>query len=725
MEKTMTVSKNTKELLDALNKGISLPSSYYTDATIAEREIELIFRRSWQYVGSVFELRNVGDFVTAYVGNIPVVAVRNQAGIQAFVNVCRHRRHEVMKGCGHAAIMQCRYHAWTYDLDGCLKAAPRADREADFNTGDYPLISVRTEALGPFVFVNFDDNDQSVHSYFGEVLNIIAGSGIDINTLEVFERSSWESNSNWKTMLENYLECYHCPVAHPGFSAAIDVDPDSYKLTSYEWFFSQVGKAREEDSKAKARVQTYDTRGEIKESQYHVLWPNFTININPGFPNLSVDVWNPHGPDRAQGFSTQFFAPGVDKKWAEELVQFNSQVGREDDDLTDSVQRGLAAGIPEHGRFLANSESLIIEFQKRVVKALSEERSVSKALSIVFIALVLQMVSHGLPARAANQILYAHSSVANQVLIAQGGALGFSHDDLPKRLSSKPKFKELADQMLADWTAKNYSQAVQTGKSLVQSAKPKREEINQLTTVGDAQLAAGDSNKAAVLQLIAYQAVMAAGKATTDDAITRLHRIVSILISGKTTDADRIFAADLSGQALQTRRLAGGILDSDAPLLLTHARLEFSLKRWESCIREYEFWIGIFESKGKNPPADELPDALGELGIAYTSLKNISKAETYFLRACDACTKLNGTTVTPLNQYDVEDFLIFNLLAQNKIDQAKDRAQIHLKFKESTLGFNNPKLAEELNRYADLFEQVGETSFSFSLRTRASRVTPR
>ncbi|MBX9693431.1 MAG: Rieske (2Fe-2S) protein, partial [Cyanobacteria bacterium] len=124
--------KPFEALMQDLDRGISLPSSWYTDEKIAEREINRIFRRSWQYIGSVQRLRNMGDYVTAYIGEVPVVALRNQNGIEAFVNVCRHRRHEVMKDCGNAKMMQCRYHAWTYDLDGCLKAAPRSDREPDF-----------------------------------------------------------------------------------------------------------------------------------------------------------------------------------------------------------------------------------------------------------------------------------------------------------------------------------------------------------------------------------------------------------------------------------------------------------------------------------------------------------------------------------------------------------------------------------------------------------------
>jgi hypothetical protein len=108
----------------------------------------------------------------------------------------------------------------------------------------------------------------------------------------------------------------------------------------------------------------------VHQAQYHLLWPNFTININPGFPNLSIDVWLPDGANDAQGFSEQFFGPGVSEEFARELIEFNARVGEEDDELTSSVQRSLIGGQPDRGRFLASSEHLIVHFQKLVVKML-------------------------------------------------------------------------------------------------------------------------------------------------------------------------------------------------------------------------------------------------------------------------------------------------------------------------------------------------------------------
>lgn len=358
-------------LLASLDRGESLPAAWYTDPAITEVEIEKIFRKNWSYIGPLQELSNRGDYITGYVGEVPVVVVRSESGLRGFINVCRHRRHEVMKGRGNAKAMQCGYHAWTYDLAGCLKGAPRSVSEPNFQLEDYPLLPLRVETLGPFVFANLDAQAMPLASYFGHLLGIIEGSRIQLESLELYSREEWSAEANWKTMLENYLECYHCAIAHPGFSAAIDVKQKNYKLTQHGWFFSQVGQARQSAVEGNAPVRTYDVRGEVARAQYHLLWPNITININPGFPNLSLDVWVPDGPNRTKGFSEQYFAPGVSEEFARDLIAFNQQVGREDDALTNSVQRGLIGGIPERGRFLINSEYLCIHFLKLVVEAMA------------------------------------------------------------------------------------------------------------------------------------------------------------------------------------------------------------------------------------------------------------------------------------------------------------------------------------------------------------------
>jgi hypothetical protein len=110
---------------------------------------------------------------------------------------------------------------------------------------------------------------------------------------------------------------------------------------------ARSGQVRPAALEGKSRIKLYDVAGTVTQSQYHFLWPNVTININPGFPNLPIDVWTPDGPNATKGLSEQFFGPGVSDDFAKSLVAFNKQVAAEDDALTDSVQRGLLGGLPD------------------------------------------------------------------------------------------------------------------------------------------------------------------------------------------------------------------------------------------------------------------------------------------------------------------------------------------------------------------------------------------
>src|SRR5262249_26970411 len=159
--------------------------------------------------------------------------VRDRGALRAFVNVCRHRRHEVMSGAGNRRTLQCPYHAWTYGLDGSLRAAPRSDREEGFNRADFPLLPVAVDTWGPSVFVDVGGEAGPLASVLGELPSIIAHGGLGLDGLVFHGREEWRAGANWKVMIENFLECYHCPVQHPGFSTVVDVDEESYGLRAY------------------------------------------------------------------------------------------------------------------------------------------------------------------------------------------------------------------------------------------------------------------------------------------------------------------------------------------------------------------------------------------------------------------------------------------------------------------------------------------------------------
>src|SRR5262249_24858254 len=152
------------------------------------------------YIGPTAQVATVGDYMTGHAGRVPVVVVRNEQGLGGFVNVCRHRRHQVMKGSGNATFMQCPYHPWHYDLAGTLRRVPRVAAEPDLDMEALGLLSARVETLGPFVFVNLDRQAPSLAECYGPVLELMAGAGLQLDRLEVHSREDWRFEANWKTM---------------------------------------------------------------------------------------------------------------------------------------------------------------------------------------------------------------------------------------------------------------------------------------------------------------------------------------------------------------------------------------------------------------------------------------------------------------------------------------------------------------------------------------------
>jgi phenylpropionate dioxygenase-like ring-hydroxylating dioxygenase large terminal subunit len=323
------------------------PWAWYSDREVFEREQERIFARAWQYVGHAGQVANTGDFFTARVGRVPVVVTRAEdEALHALLNVCRHRGSIVADGSGNRRTLQCPYHAWTYALDGTLRAAPRAGAEVE----GCRLEPLRLETWGPFLFVNPDADAEPLLETLGPI-----PEQLDLDGLVFHHRAEWSVPANWKIVCENFLECYHCAVAHPSFSALVDVSPDAYKLEVGRLHSTQVGPARDGQTR----------------SQFHFVWPGTGINVFPGEPNLSIGPMVPAAPDRTDRFLDYFFGADVGEQWIAELLELDDTVGREDTALVGRVQAGVSAGLLERGMLLDDAEVLVAHFQQLVRDAIS------------------------------------------------------------------------------------------------------------------------------------------------------------------------------------------------------------------------------------------------------------------------------------------------------------------------------------------------------------------
>jgi len=342
----------------------TLPFDWYADPAVLRHELARIFRRRWQYVGHVGTVPEPGTLAACRAGDVPVLLVRDREGaLRAFLNVCRHRGSQLVEGQARRATIQCPYHAWTYELDGRLRSAPRSEREPAFERERMGLAPLAVGRWGPFVFVNPDPQAAPLEETLGELPDLVASAGIDVDALSFRARSVSSYAANWKICCENFLECYHCQVAHPGLSKVLDVSEDTYRLEEGRWFSSQYGPVKER------WTGDFDPTGEIERGQFHFLFPNLTVNIFPGRPNLSIGAVLPEGPERTSRFLDYFFSPDVEEEWVREMLAWDEQVGAEDTVLVERVQRGVRSGVLDRGVLLA-SERLIGHFDRLVLEAL-------------------------------------------------------------------------------------------------------------------------------------------------------------------------------------------------------------------------------------------------------------------------------------------------------------------------------------------------------------------
>jgi choline monooxygenase len=330
----------------------TLPSRWYVEPGLLERELDRVFDRAWQYAGPAELVAKPGTFLTTRAGRVPIVVTRDEEGeLNGFVNVCRHRGAVVARESnGSRRSLQCHYHAWTYGLDGRLRAAPGT---AGLDLDDVALPPVAVGLWGPFVFVNPDPDAAPLGAFLGELPDVVGGSGLPLDTLRSRRSASYEIEANWKLVVDNYLECYHCAVAHPGFSKTFDVN--DYTLSEYPTFSVQRTPGRE-----------------AGEGLYAYLWPNFTLNVYPGPGNLSLNLFVPVAADRTLALYEYFLADEVGEEEADDFVAFVDQVQREDTELCESVQRGLRSGRLDRGLLVPGREDGLRHFQRLVEAALQE-----------------------------------------------------------------------------------------------------------------------------------------------------------------------------------------------------------------------------------------------------------------------------------------------------------------------------------------------------------------
>ncbi|MCZ4521795.1 aromatic ring-hydroxylating dioxygenase subunit alpha [Rhodococcus ruber] len=229
----------------------TLPGRYYTDPAIFELEQEKIFEELWICAVRAADLDKPGAFRTVQIGRESVIVTRTRTGaIKAYLNVCAHRGARIcMEDKGEVKrSFQCPYHAWTYDLDGKLIAAPNLTKMPDIDRVRYGLSSVSVEEWLGYVWVNLSENPasfdttvvQDIRDRLGDVESI---DRYKIEDLGLGRRVSYDVKANWKLIIENFMECYHCATIHPELTEVLPEFADGYAAQYYVGHGAEFGES--------------------------------------------------------------------------------------------------------------------------------------------------------------------------------------------------------------------------------------------------------------------------------------------------------------------------------------------------------------------------------------------------------------------------------------------------------------------------------------------------
>lgn len=338
-----------------LSRATTLPARWYIDPAFLTLEKEKIFWRTWQPVGYVDRVAKPGDFFACDIAGEPLLVVRDAAGtLRAMSNVCRHRASTIACGEGNCATLRCPYHGWTYSLGGRLLGQPEFEGVQDWDRTAVALPGFRVETWGPFVFVNLDPEAPGLAEVLGDIPENVAQLGCDFSKLKYFERRDYVINCNWKVYIDNYLEGYHVPAAHPGLLRELDYK--QYRVDTYRYYSSHYAPLRSESTAERRYASPQPDSGAL----YYWIFPNFMLNIYPD--NMSSNIIVPMGHDRTLTIFEWFFDPAGDPTVPAKTMAFSDQIQQEDIRLCEAVQRGLQSRTYDRGRLSVKRENGVHHF---------------------------------------------------------------------------------------------------------------------------------------------------------------------------------------------------------------------------------------------------------------------------------------------------------------------------------------------------------------------------
>jgi len=357
----------------------TLPGRFYHDPAIWERERARLFSRLWVCVGRADQFPVTGHYRTARVGDESVLVVRGEdGGLRAFLNVCRHRGAQLCTAAhGQTRALQCRYHAWTYGLDGRLLRAPGLQDAGDFDRGAFGLVPIALDTWEGLVWVSLAEAppplaDQLVPQIAARLGDAERLTPYRIGELTVARTIEYEVAANWKLVVENFMECYHCAPMHPELVRLLP----AFRTGATQEY--GLGTRLADDAEAltrsgRAPAPPFPGLPPGHERHYFgmVVRPNVFLNLLPD--HVIVHTLAPLAPDRSRVTCDWLFEPAAAARPGfdpTDTVALFDRVNRQDWEVCECVQAGARSRAFAAGGVYVPIEAHIRGFDDFVLEQL-------------------------------------------------------------------------------------------------------------------------------------------------------------------------------------------------------------------------------------------------------------------------------------------------------------------------------------------------------------------
>ena len=352
-----------------------LPQECYTSNAVLEWETRHFFEGGWVCVGTTQNLKEPGDQQAVKVGKDGLLLVRDEKGkLNGFFNVCRHRAGELLEAgqCAKARSIRCFYHAWTYGLDGSLRFGGEGEA---FDRTKEGLVPARVEEWGNWVFANVSGGAPPLKEWLGDLDEV--AKGYECSRLRVGLEHSYEIAANWKLVVENYSECYHCSQIHPEFCRLSPPESGENTRNSGAFIGGTMEMIPEADTMSiDGKIHGVPFRALPPELRrkvlYYAVFPNLLLSFHPDYVMTHRAIALSPGRTWIECqwlFPPESFeTPGFSPHYAADIWDITN---KQDWHAVESVQRGIAS----HGYLpgtLSSSEDAVYQFVSRVARGYLE-----------------------------------------------------------------------------------------------------------------------------------------------------------------------------------------------------------------------------------------------------------------------------------------------------------------------------------------------------------------